>query len=140
MPCSDSSSSISLKLDLQDRFISFEFAKITCGREISAETGYSKICLGKSLDEIFNISYEEAVHSLAIISEEAQFILYLEWDALRSCIAHYLGIDSPVIDTNRCVVTSVDCDEEGTAVSLVILPPKELPKILPCRLNEDPEQ
>ena len=52
MPCSDSSSSIFIKLDHAERFVSFQFAKITCGREITAETEFSKYLKGKTIDEI----------------------------------------------------------------------------------------
>ena len=136
MPCSDSSSSISLRLDHDERFVSFEFAKITCGREITGETGYSRYCRGKSLREILDTAFSQIVKALKIETEEGQFILYLEWDSLRSAAAQYLGIESDEIDTERCRITSVEQDEEGIEIAQVILPPKELPKILPCNLAE----
>ena len=36
MPCSDSSSSIAIRLDHEEKFVSFDFAKITCGRPIGS--------------------------------------------------------------------------------------------------------
>ena len=135
MPCSDSSSSIALRLDTDDRFYSFDFAKITCGREITAQTGYSKYCQGRTLEEILNIPYAQAVADLGIREEEGQFILYLEWDALRATLAEYLGAEIEDVDHNRCRITSVSTTTAGTEVALVILPPKELPKILPCSLG-----
>ena len=134
MPCSDSSSSIALRLDSDDRFFSFDFAKITCGREISAKTGYSQYCKGKALDEILSIPYTQAVTDLGVSEEEGQFILYLEWDALRATLAEYLGAEIPDVDHDRCRITSVSTTIEGTEVALVVLPPKEMPKILPCNL------
>ncbi|OGX25539.1 MAG: hypothetical protein A2787_03625 [Omnitrophica WOR_2 bacterium RIFCSPHIGHO2_01_FULL_48_9] len=136
MPCSDSSSSIALKLDSEERFVSFDFAKITCGREITAQSGYSKYCKGKSLEEILKIPYTQIVVDLKLADEEQKFVTYLEWDALRSTIVQYLGIDHAEIDQSRCLITSVDATEQGTEVALVILPPKELPKILPCSLGD----
>ena len=134
MPCSDSSSSISLKLDKEERFVSFEFAKITCGREITAQTGYSKYLLGRSLDEIIKIPYAQAMTDLGLKQEEEQFVLYLEWDALRAAIVQYLGVENNDIDLNRCRITSLEYSPEGIEIAEVILPPKELPKILPCSL------
>ncbi len=136
MLCSDSSSSIALKFDHGERFISFEFAKITCGREIAAQTGYSSYCRGKTLNEILGISYKDAAQHLKAEEEEVQFILYLEWDALRSSIAQYLGIDDPDIDKDRCQISSVEHAENGVEIAQVILPPRELPKILPCGLGD----
>jgi hypothetical protein len=134
MPCNDSSSSINLRLDHDERFVSFEFAKITCGREITAETGYGDYLCGKSLEDIMAIPFVEAVRFLKLNTEDAQFVLYLEWDALRSVIAQYVGFNADDIDRERCQITSIDHDERGVEVALVILPPKELPKILPCNL------
>ena len=136
MPCSDSSSSIALKFDHDERFISFQFAKITCGREISAKTGYNTYCCGKPVHDIMGISFSEAVAAVNIHEEEEQYVLYLEWDALRSAIAQYLGADVDGIDKDRCQITAIEHDERGIEIAQVILPPKELPKILPCNLAE----
>lgn len=134
MPCSDSTSSIALKIDHGERFVSFEFAKITCGREITAKTGYNSYCRGKPLTEIIIISFTEVVNALNIHEEEEQYILYLEWDALRSAIAQYLGVDIEGVDKERCQIASIEHDEKGIEIAQVILPPREMPKILPCSL------
>jgi len=137
MPCSDSSSSLALKIDSEDRFVSFDFAKITCGREITAKTGFSKYCQGKPLEDILLYPYSQVVSDLQLKDEESQFILYLEWDALRSAIAQYLGSEDKEIDKERCLITSIEHSENGSEIALVILPPKELPKILPCSLADN---
>ena len=136
MPCSDSSSSISIRLDHDEKFVSFEYAKITCGREINGGTKFSEYCKGRGLAEILKIPFAQVNGEINPPDEETQFILYLEWDALRSAIAQYLGSDDADIDTNRCRITSIDYDENGIEIAQVILPPKELPKILPCSLAD----
>lgn len=136
MPCSDSSSSMVIKMDPQDRFVTFEYAKITCGREISGSTGLAEYLLGRTLPEILSIPFPQIVADLEIPLEEDQFILYLEWDVLRAGIALYLGLEDPHIDSDRCVITSISVDESGTEVAEVVRPPKELPKILPCNLAD----
>ncbi len=139
MPCSDSSSSVAFKLDAQERFVSFDFAKITCGREIGKNVTYSQYCVGKTLEEILKTGYGQVVSDLNLVDEEEKFVLHLEWDALRSAIAQYLGILHDDLDTERCRITSVDSNEDGTEVALVILPPKELPKIIACGLADHPK-
>ena len=136
MPCSDSSSSISIKLDPEENFISFEYAKITCGQGIDGKTGLSDYFTGKALNEIIETSFQKITNDLDIKEEDSQFILYMEWDALRSAVAQYLGIENPTIDKDRCRITSIEHTEEGIEVAEVILPPKELPKILPCSLTK----
>ena len=136
MPCSDSSSSIAIRLDQEEKFLSFDFAKITCGRKITATTGYARYCAGKTLPEIVALPYQKVATDLAAKEEETRFILYLEWDALRSAIAQYSGIEDKDIDAERCRISGINYDEKGMEIAMVILPPKELPKILPCSLGD----
>ena len=137
MPCSDSSSGLNIYLNNEERLVKFNFAKITCSREITGNTGYSEYCAGKTLPEIVALRYQEVVTALGIAGdEEKQFILHLEWEALRAGIVQYLGEDHPDIDKDRCQITSIEFDENGTEIAEVVLPPKELPKILPCSLGD----
>ena len=140
MPCSDSSSSMVIYLDSEERFIRFEYAKITCGSEITGKTGLNTYFKGKNVSDIINTSFEVITNDLRIHDEEGQFILYMEWDSLRAAVGQYLGVNNENIDINRCSVTSIDHTENGTEVALVILPPKELPKILPCSLAKQHEK
>ena len=137
MPCSDSSSSMLIRLDSNERFVDFDYAKITCGREITGETELNQYFQGKTLQEILNTSFNELAQALEIAEEEGQFILYLEWDVLRAGIALYLGVDDPHIDTDRCTITSIEHTDKGIEIAEVVLPPKELPKILPCNLANE---
>lgn len=134
MPCQDSSSSMSIRLDNHGRLVRFDYAKITCGREITGDTQYSQHCQGKTLEQILKLSYSDVVRILNVQQEEKQFILYLEWEAVRSAIAHYLGMKDDDIDSERCRISSIEYDNDGVIINEVILPPKGLPKILPCRL------
>jgi hypothetical protein len=137
MPCNDSSSGLNIRLDHNERLIKFDFAKITCSREITGNTGYCDYCRGQSLEEILAHEFLSIVDELNIgQDEEKRFILHLEWDALRSGIAQYLGIDHPSIDAQRCRITSIEHNDGFIDIAQVILPPKELPKILPCNLAD----
>ena len=129
-----------IKLDREENFFSFEYAKITCGQEISAQTGLSNYLKGKDLIKILNLSFAQIAADLKVNEEEAQFILYLEWAALRAAVAQYLGRDDENLDAQRCQITSIDYTEEGIEIAEVILPPKELPKILSCSLAKTREQ
>ena len=133
MPCSDSSSGLNMRLDSQERLLSFEFAKITCSSEISAQTGLSSYCHSKTLTEILELDFHMVVSVLNLNEDqEKQFILYLELEALKAGIAQYLGIDHPSYDAQRCRITSIEHTDDYIEIAQVILPPKELPKIIPC--------
>jgi hypothetical protein len=133
MPCSDSSSGLNIRFDAQEHFLSFEFAKITCSSEISAQTGLSSFCHNKLLSEILDLDFHMAVSALGLnADQEKQFILYLELEALKAGIAQYLGVEHPSCDPDRCRITAIEHTEEYIEIALVILPPKELPKITSC--------
>jgi hypothetical protein len=137
MPCNDSSSGLNIRLGLDEKLIDFDFAKITCSREITSNTGYSAYCKGQTLEQILNHDYFQLVKDLKLdVDEEKQFILHLEWDALRAAIAQYLGIEHDSIDPDRCRITSIEQTDEYIEIAEVILPPKEMPKILPCSLGD----
>jgi hypothetical protein len=137
MPCSDSSSGLNLRLDLNERLVKFDFAKITCSSEIAGGKRLSQFCAGKTLEEVLDLDFRMLVSALNLnADEEAQFILYMELDALKSAVAQYSGIDHQGVDVDRCKISSVEYGDEFIDIALVILPPKELPKILPCSLSE----
>jgi hypothetical protein len=137
MPCSDSSSGLNIRLDLNERLVKFDFAKITCSSEIGGGKSLSQFCAGKTLEEVLDLDFRMLVSVLNLnADEEAPFILYMQLDALKSEVLQYLGIEYEGIDQERCKISSVEHGDEFIDVALVILPPKELPKILPCSLNE----
>lgn len=136
MPCSDTSSSICLFLNPEEQFIAFEYAKITCGREITADTGLNRVFVGSTLEEILNSDFHDITAQLAPQDEETEFILYLEWDALRCAVSEYLADTRVDVDRNRCKVTNIEVHDKGIDIALVILPPRELPKIISCGIRE----
>src|SRR5271167_2979160 len=105
MPCSDSSSGLNIRLDLTERLIHFDFAKITCSSEIGGGKSLSQFCAGKTLEEVLDLDFRMLVSVLNLNSdEEAQFILYMELDALKSAVAQYLGVEHEGIDIERCKI------------------------------------
>src|SRR5277367_6273726 len=137
MPCSDSSSGLNIRLDFNECLVKFDFAKITCSSEIGGGKTLSQFCTGKSLEEVLDLDFRMLVSVLNLnADEEAQFILYMELDALKSAVAQYLGVEKEGVDIDRCKISSVDHGDEFIDIALVILPPKELPKILPCSLGD----
>jgi len=137
MPCSDSSSGLNIRLDLNEHFVKFDFAKITCSSEIGGGKKLSEFCVGKSLEEVLDLDFRMLVTVLGLNDdEESQFILYMELDALKAAVAQYLGVERDGVDPYRCKISSVEHGDEFIDIALVILPPKELPKILPCSLKD----
>ncbi|MBI4383367.1 MAG: hypothetical protein HY579_04960 [Nitrospinae bacterium] len=134
MPCKDTTSRITVRLDGADRLVDFDFSKITCNKEIGGETGYKGYCAGKSVDEISRIDFADLLDRFGPENTEEQFFLYLEWDALRTALAQYRGRDEEV-DAGRYQLASISYDENGAEICQVIRPPADLPKIVSCAVR-----
>ena len=63
MPCSDSSSGLNIRLDLNERIVKFDFAKITCSSEIGGGKSLSQFCVGRSLEDVLELDFRMLVVS-----------------------------------------------------------------------------
>ena len=131
MPCKDTTSKITVILDKNDLLINFEFSKITCNKEIGGGTGYLEYCKNKSADEIVQVEFEEPLQILKPKSTEDQFFLYMEWDALRTCLAQFVGSEIDV-DLKQYRIASIDSNKSSTSIIQFMSPPEKMPKIIPC--------
>ena len=131
MPCKDTTSKITVILDKNDLLINFEFSKITCNKEIGGGTGYLEYCKNKLADEIVQVEFEEPLLILKPKSTEDQFFLYIEWDALRTCLAQFVGSEINV-DQKLYRIASIDSNKSGTIITQFMSPPEKIPKIIPC--------
>lgn len=131
MPCKDSSSEVIVRLDLNDRVVDFDFSKITCRKEIGGETGLKGICAGLPIEEVLELDFNDLVGKLGLEETEDQFFLYLEWEALRTAIAQYLG-RAEEVDRERYQIASITC-EDFIEIRQIIRPLQNMPKLIPCR-------
>ncbi len=132
MPCKDTTSRVTVLLDQEDCLVDFDFSKISCNKEISGGTEYLEYCKGKSIDEIMRLEFQEPLEFLAPESTEDQLFIYLEWDALRTSLAQYLG-EVADIDQEKYQISSITSDEKGTTIVQVICPPKKMPDLISCK-------
>ena len=133
MPCKDTTAEITIHLDEKDCLIDFEFSKITCNKEIGGGTGFLEYCRGRPAEEILDLEFNELLDFFALESDEDQFLLYMEWEALQAAIAQLLGIS---INNKRYQIASISCDEGGTTINQVMFPLKEMPKVTSCFKRE----
>ena len=75
----------------------------------------------------------ELLDFFSLESDEDQFLLYMEWEALNAAIAQLLGVS---INNKRYQIASISCDESGTTINQVMSPLKEMPKIVSCLKRE----
>jgi hypothetical protein len=132
MPCKDTSAQISVRLDSEDRLIDFNYGKLTCSKVIGGGTGYKEYCVGRNIEEISKLEFADLLEIFNPEESEAQFLLYLEWDALRTAIAQYLG---EAVDMEMYQLASVSWDEGNVEICQIILPVKDMPKVVSCAVK-----
>jgi hypothetical protein len=135
MPCKDTSSKISVKIDSNDCLLDFDFSKLTCQKEIGGGNGFKEFCAGRTIDSLLDIEFVQVLDALKIEGSEEEFLLYLEWDALRASIAQYLGATEK-IDQERYKIDSIIHDDGFVEIQQYIYPPSEMPKIVSCHVRE----
>ena len=131
MPCHDSSGSVYIKLNGDDRLTDFQYAKITCGRAVGGNTGVKQFCQGKSIDELLELNYGQLAAELNLANEDDQFFLYLEYEALITALQQYSGREI-ALEKDRYKVAAISCLGDAVEIRQPFYPPKEMPKIVPC--------
>jgi hypothetical protein len=131
VPCKDSSSRVVIKLDFDERLLTFDFSKITCSKEVGGGTGYLEYCSGKLVQEILTDDFNDLMQTLGLEDPEGQFFLYLEWDALRTAMFQYLGSDEEV-DRERYQLSSITHEMDHIEICQIIRPEQNMPKLVSC--------
>ena len=132
MPCKDTTSEISIVLDNKDHLINFDYSKNTCGKEVGCGTGFREFCIGKSVDILVELEFDKLIDLLKLSESETQFLLFLEWSALGAALDQYLGRLEPK-NEDLYQIASISYESDQVKIRQMVLPPPEMPKIIPCR-------
>jgi len=135
MPCEDTTSSISVRIDKDERLIDYHYEKIACGKPVGAGKNYLERCAGVGIEEVAELSFDDAVKDCKPRSKEDEFLLYLEWKAVREALRQYLGM-TPDADSGSYKIAEIISGPEETTIEMIIFPPDELPPIVPCHEQE----
>ena len=133
MPCKDTTALMTVRVDHSDFLINYDYAKISCAKAIGNGQSFQQYCEGKPIQQILEWEFFQILQDLQLPEEESenQFLVYLEWSALRSALIQYLGRDDDV-DTEHFEVASVEYDEQEVQIIQVIRPNSDMPKIQSC--------
>ena len=132
MPCKDTTSKISILLDGNDHLLNFEFSKMTCQKEVGGGTGFLDYCLGKSVETLSEIEFQDINDDLKLNDTESQFLLFLEWSALGAALDQYQGKLSPN-EQEQYQLATIAYESDQVEIKQMVLAPSEMPKIIPCR-------
>ena len=131
MPCNDTTSSITVEINKNDELVDYEYEKIRCGKTIGEKGDYLTFCLGKKIELIAEMPFQEALEKCNTENSEEEFLLYLEWKALRELLRQYLGMERDA-DSDRYKIAEITADGDCTSVEMIIRPPEEMPPIISC--------
>jgi len=131
MPCEDTTSSISVRIDKDDRLIDYDYEKLTCGKAVGAGKSYLEACAGIEIEKVAGLPFDDALRDCRPRGREDEFLLYLEWKAVREALRQYLGM-TPDGDSGAYRIAEIISGQEGTTIEMIISPPDDLPPIVPC--------
>jgi hypothetical protein len=133
MPCKDTTALMTVRMDHSDCLIGYDYAKLSCDKPIGNGQSFHQYCEGKPIQKILEWEFSQILEDLQLTEEESesQFLVYLEWSALRSALIQYLGREDDV-DTEHFEVASVEHDDQGVEITQVIRPNTDLPKLQSC--------
>ncbi|SVA48161.1 uncharacterized protein METZ01_LOCUS101015 [marine metagenome] len=132
MPCKDTKSQISIVLDSKDHLLSFEYSKMTCNKEIDGGSGFRDYCIGKPVDILSKLEFNDLINVFQLCDTESQFLLFLEWSALSAALDQYQGKLIPN-EENRYQIATIAYESDQVEIKQIVLEPPEMPKIIPCR-------
>ena len=133
MPCKDTTALMTVRVDHNDFLIGYDYAKISCSKAIGSGRSFQEYCQGKSIQQILKWDFQKILQDLELEEEdtENQFLVYLEWSALRSALIQYLGGEED-LDTGHFEVASVEYGDKEVQIVQVIRPNTDMPKIQSC--------
>ncbi len=134
MPCKDTTANLRLRIDEEEKVIDYEFSKLSCSKPIGAGEIFKSYCLDRKINEIYDLTLDELFKISNADNEEDKFLLYLEWEAVRACIALYQGrIEWD--ENDRYKIASILHENECVSISMAAAPLTEMPRVMPCSIK-----
>jgi hypothetical protein len=133
MPCKDTTALMTVRVDHSDCLINYDYAKLSCDKPIGNGQSFLQYCGGKPISQILEWEFFQILQDLHLQDEdsESQFLVYLEWSALRSALIRYLGREDD-LDTEHFEVASVEYTDQQIEITQMIRPNTDMPKIQSC--------
>ena len=105
---------------------------MTCQKEVGGGTGFLDYCLGKSVETLSEIEFQDINDDLKLHDTESQFLLFLEWSALGAALDQYQGKLAPN-EQEQYQIATIAYESDQVEIKQMVLAPSEMPKIIPCR-------
>ena len=131
MPCDETSAEIVLMVDNNERLSDYKYEKINCGKEVGIGDKYRNYSLSKVIDELAEIDFKTAMEACPTSGKEEEFLLFMEWKAVREALRAYLGKEGET-DIARYKIAEIIRGEDSVTIRMIIFSPEGMPEIVPC--------
>lgn len=128
MACDNTTSCITVRVDLDDLLLDYDYSKITCGKDINASSKLLECFQKRPITDITNSTLEQVVQALKPLTSDDQFLLFLEWDALRNAVFQYMGKELQGY-SDRYQLASITYEENHVEIRQNILPLNDVTEI-----------
>jgi hypothetical protein len=125
-------------LDNKERIVTWDYRKLTCGKEIAPDTRVRDFCVGRGIAEI--VQWDAATLAAGYFpgDRERRFVAFLELRALQTAYRMYSGAAPGADgDSGRFRVVEVYRDAGSVTIVVDISPPRAMPRIIPCGEREE---
>lgn len=131
MPCDETASEVTVIIDGTERLADYSFEKMTCGKKVGLGGPYLDFAKGRVVDELSEIDFPTILEVYGTSNREEEFLLYLEWQAVREALRAYLGKGAGP-EQERYRLAEVITGEESVTIKMIVYPPDNMPEIVPC--------
>lgn len=120
--CTDTTSRIIVRLDIDEALLDYDYCKITCGKEINGSSRLKKHLIGMPIKSIVAASFSQIGAALHF-DEDDQFLAWLEWDALQNALLQYTGMETKG-HSDRYKLATIIHDKDFIEIRQIITPVK----------------
>ena len=91
MPCTDVTEVLQVRLDADDRVVSYELSKRTCGRAVGEASLLADWAAGQTAAHLAAVDLDAFLHGRTFPSEEEEYLAFKHFFALRLGMGVYVG-------------------------------------------------
>jgi len=131
MPCGDITERIRLSIDNDDRLVSYQFSKKTCGGGIGTETLLEDQLIGQHIDTILGQNdYLSATSNFGADNID-EFLKLKHFHAIQNVIRVFLGL-APGGVGDSCTIAGIEHDHDSIVIDAEIRIDLNAEKVKAC--------
>lgn len=113
MPCNDITEILKIKLDGDNRIVSYSLTKNTCGGGVGIGSAIEGWLKNRPAEEVLESSLNSFLEAHPIDSDQPEFFMRKNFEAVHNGLAVMLGYRSGTAD-DSCAVDTISYGPDGT--------------------------